>query len=146
MTLAISKPSITLEAANLALDAAQAAAQAMGTPMVIAIVDESGVQKAFRRMDGAPLLSVEIAADKAYTAVAFGLPTHAWFDFIKNDPPLLHGIVKTPRLVVFGGGYPLSVDGRVIGGIGVSGGHYEQDMKVAEAGVAAIAASVGTAE
>jgi uncharacterized protein GlcG (DUF336 family) len=145
MNLSTSKPSITLEAANLVLDAAQRAAQAMGTPMVIAIVDESGVQKAFRRMDGAPLLSVEIAADKAYTAVAFGLPTHAWFDFIKNDPPLLHGIVKTPRLVVFGGGYPLSVEGRVIGAVGVSGGHYEQDMKVAEAGVAALAASVGTA-
>jgi uncharacterized protein GlcG (DUF336 family) len=105
------------------------------------VVDESGVQKASRRMDGAPLLSVDIAGDKAYTAVAFGIPTHGWFDFIKNDPPLLHGIVKTPRLVVFGGGYPLSVDGQVIGGVGVSGGHYEQDMKVAEAGVAALAAS-----
>lgn len=141
MNLSSSKSSITLEAANLVLDAAQKAAEAMGTPMVIAIVDESGVQKAFRRMDGAPLLSVEIAADKAYTAVAFGLPTHAWFDFIKNDPPLLHGIVKTPRLVVFGGGYPLNVGGAVVGAVGVSGGHYEQDMKVAEAGVAALAAA-----
>jgi uncharacterized protein GlcG (DUF336 family) len=142
MDVAVSKSSITLEAANLVLDAAQQAAETMGTPMVIAVVDESGVQKAFRRMDGAPLLSVDIAADKAYTAVAFGIPTHGWFDFIKNDPPLLHGIVKTPRLVVFGGGYPLSVDGCVIGGVGVSGGHYEQDMKVAEAGVAALAQAV----
>jgi uncharacterized protein GlcG (DUF336 family) len=145
MNLSTSKASITLEAANLVLDAAQAAAEAQGTPMVIAVVDEAGVQKAFRRMDGAPLLSVDIAADKAYTAVAFGIPTHGWFDFIKNDPPLLHGIVKTPRLVVFGGGYPLAVDGQVIGGIGVSGGHYEQDMKVAEVGVAALAASAGSA-
>ncbi len=145
MNLSTSKASITLEAANLVLDAAQKAAEAMGTPMVIAIVDKSGVQKAFRRMDGAPLLSVDIASDKAYTAVAFGLPTHAWFDFIKNDPPLLHGIVKTPRLVVFGGGYPLNVGGQVIGAIGVSGGHYEQDMKVAEAGVTALAAIAGTA-
>jgi uncharacterized protein GlcG (DUF336 family) len=145
MNLTTSKASITLEAANLVLDAAQNQAETMGTPMVIAIVDESGVQKAFRRMDGAPLLSVDIASDKAYTAVAFGIPTHAWFDFIKNDPPLLHGIVKTPRLVVFGGGYPLNVGGQVVGAIGVSGGHYEQDMKVAEAGVAALAASAGTA-
>jgi uncharacterized protein GlcG (DUF336 family) len=131
------KSSITLEAANKVLDAAQSAAEAMATPMVIAVVDESGIQKAFRRMDGAPLLSVDLAADKAYTAVAYGIPTHAWFDFIKSDPPLLHGIVKTPRLVVFGGGYPLTAEGRVVGGIGVSGGHYEQDMKVAEAGVGA---------
>jgi uncharacterized protein GlcG (DUF336 family) len=146
MPLTTSKASISLETANLVLDAAQAAAETMGTPMVIAVVDESGVQKAFRRMDGAPLLSVDIAADKAYTAVAFGIPTHGWFDFIKNDPPLLHGIVKTPRLVVFGGGYPLTVGGQVVGAIGVSGGHYEQDMKVAEAGVAALAAKAGAAE
>src|SRR5579871_4791864 len=144
MNLSTSKASITLEAANLVLDAAQKQAAAQGTPMVIAIVDESGVEKAFRRMDGAPLLSVEIARDKAYTAVAFGLPSHAWFDFIKNDPPLLHGIVKTPRLVVFGGGYPLNVGGQVIGAIGVSGGHYEQDMKVAEAGVAALSSAGST--
>jgi uncharacterized protein GlcG (DUF336 family) len=146
MNLTTSKPSITLEAANLVLDVAQRQAETMGVPMVIAIVDESGVQKAFRRMDGAPLLSVDIASDKAYTAVAFGLPSHAWFDFIKNDPPLLHGIVKTPRLVVFGGGYPLNVGGQVVGAIGVSGGHYEQDMKVAEAGVAALTGKAGTEE
>jgi hypothetical protein len=51
-------------------------------------------------MDGAALLSVEIAADKAYTAISFGIPTHAWFDFIKNDPPLLRHHQKWPRLVV----------------------------------------------
>jgi uncharacterized protein GlcG (DUF336 family) len=89
-------------------------------------------------MDGAPLLSVEIAKDKAYTAVAFGIPTHEWFKFIKDDPPLLHGIVNKPRLVVFGGGFPLRVGDGLIGGIGVSGGHYTQDMQVAEAGVSAL--------
>jgi uncharacterized protein GlcG (DUF336 family) len=107
--------------------------------MVIAVVDEGGVLKAFSRMDGAPLLSVEIAKDKAYTAVAFGIPTHEWFNFIKDDPPLLHGITKTPRLIVFGGGYPIQSEGSVIGAVGVSGGHYSQDMQVAEAGLAALA-------
>ncbi len=89
-------------------------------------------------MDGAPLLSVDLAKDKAYTAAAYGIPTHAWFDFVKNDPPLLHGIVKTPRLIVFGGGYPIEIDGAVVGGIGVSGGHYSQDQQVAEAALAAL--------
>jgi uncharacterized protein GlcG (DUF336 family) len=135
----ISKPSITAEAAQAAIRAAEAKAAEIGVPMVIAVVDESGVLKAFSRMDGAALLSVDIAKDKAYTAVAFGISTDTWFNFIKDDPPLLHGIVKTPRLIVFGGGYPLTVDGAVIGGIGVSGGHYEQDMVVAQAGVAALA-------
>jgi len=132
-----SKASICSETAQEIIRAAERKATEMGIPMVIAIVDESGVLKAFSRMDGAPLLSVEIAKDKAYTAAAYGIPTHGWFEFIKDDPPLLHGIVKTPRLVVFGGGYPIEMDG-VVGGIGVSGGHYSQDMEVAQAGLAAL--------
>jgi len=135
----LNKPSITADAAKRAIAAAEAKAVEIGAPMVIAVVDESGVLKAFSRMDGAPLLSVDIAKDKAYTAVAFGIPTHEWFNFIKDDPPLLHGITRVPRLIVFGGGYPLRADGSVIGGIGVSGGHYSQDMQVAEAGAAALA-------
>ena len=138
MTNSYTKRSITTEAATRLLDGAEAAAQAKGVQMVIAVVDEGGVLKAFRRMDGAALLSVDLAIDKAYTAVSFGMPSHGWYDFIKDDPPLLHGIVKTPRLVVFGGGFPVMDDGAVIGGIGVSGGHYSQDMEIAEAGLAAL--------
>ncbi len=138
MATFVSRPSISAEAARTAIDAAEAKAREIGVAMAIAVVDESGTLKAFSRMDGAPLLSVDIAKDKAYTAVAFGIPTDQWFDFIKNDPPLLHGITKTPRLVVFGGGYPLKAGEQVIGGIGVSGGHYTHDMTVANAGVAAV--------
>src|ERR1700750_685749 len=83
-----------------AVAAAEAKAREIETPMDIAIVDESGVLKAFSRMDGAPLLSIDLAVDKAYTAAAFGIPTSAWFDMIKDDPPLLHNMLKTPRLVV----------------------------------------------
>lgn len=138
METSVVRRSISSEAARQAIEAAEAKAREIGAAMVIAVVDESGVLKAFSRMDGAPLLSVDIARDKAYTAVAFGIPTHEWFNFIKDDAPLLHGITKTPRLIVFGGGYPLKAGGQVIGGIGVSGGHYTHDMKVAEAGVAAV--------
>ncbi len=132
------KPSITAELANEMIQAAAKKATEIGVPMVIAVVDESGILKAFQRMDGAALLSVEIAQNKAYTAVSFGMSTDAWFDFIKNDPPLNTGIVHTPRLVVFGGGYPILVEGKVIGGIGCSGGHYTQDMECAKAGLAAV--------
>ncbi len=121
------KSSITIEAAERIIKAAEAKAQEMGKQMCIAICDEDGTLKAFRRMDGAPLLSVQIAQDKAYTAISFGgLASHEWYDFIKNDPPLLHGIVKTDRLVVFGGGYPIKDDTGIIGGIGVSGAHYSE--------------------
>lgn len=140
MSNTITKKSITLEAAEKAIAAAQGEAGKIGVPMCIAVVDESGTLKAFTRQDGAALLSVEIAIDKAYTAISFGIPTHAWFDFVKNDPPLLHGITKWPRLVVFGGGYPIKLEGQVAGGIGVSGGHYTQDMQVAKAGLAALGA------
>lgn len=52
--------------------------------------------------------------------------------------PLLHGIVKTDRLIVFGGGYAIKTEAGIIGGIGVSGGHYTDDMKVAQAGLEAL--------
>ncbi|HYK85032.1 MAG TPA: heme-binding protein [Ktedonobacteraceae bacterium] len=133
------KASINAEATQRLIAAAEAKAQAMGKPMCIAVVDSDGTLKAFSRMDGAPLLSVQIAQDKAYTAISFGgLATHEWFEFIKNDAPLLHGIIKTDRLIVFGGGYPIKADGEIIGGIGVSGGHYTEDMEVAQAALAAL--------
>ncbi len=132
------KASITIEAARRLIAAAEAKSREMGLNMCIAVCDSDGTLKAFSRMDGAPLLSVQIAQDKAYTAISFGMSTDAWWDFIKNDPPLLHGIVKTDRLIVFGGGYPIKTDQGIIGGIGVSGGHYTQDMEVAKAALAAL--------
>src|SRR5919199_1930845 len=132
------KRSVTSELAHSMVEAAEQKAREMGKAFVIAIVDESGVLKAFSRMDEAPLLSVQIAQDKAYTAAGFALSTDEWHDFVKDDPPLAAGATTgIDRLVIFGGGYPVQVDGRTVGGIGVSGGHYSQDMEVARAGLAA---------
>jgi uncharacterized protein GlcG (DUF336 family) len=133
------RPSITLELAQEIVNQAIAQAAADGGAYVVCVVDESGVQKAFARMDGAPLLSVQVAQDKAYTAAGFAMSTDAWFDFIKDDEPLRVGApTGIDRLVVFGGGYPVLIDGTVIGGVGVSGGHYTQDMAIAQAGLRAI--------
>jgi len=132
------KTSVSTELARRIIATAEAKAAEIGTPMVIAICDESGVLKAFSRMDGAALLSVQIAQDKAYTAVGFGLSTDAWHGFIKDDPPLAAGAVGgIDRLVIFGGGYPIKRSDQIIGAIGVSGGHYTQDMEVAQAGLSA---------
>src|SRR5207245_10569686 len=126
------KSSITIEAAERIIHAAEAKAQEMGKPMSIAICDEDGTLKAFRRMDGAPFLSVQIAQDKAFTAISFGgMASHEWYDFINNDLPLLHVIVKTDRLVVFGVGYAIKTAAGIIGGIGVSGANYSESMEVA---------------
>ena len=137
MASTMQKQSITSEAANKVIEASEAKAAEIGVPMVTVIVDGDGNLKALSRMDGAALLSVDIAQDKAYTAIAFGMATHEWYEFIKNDPPLLHGIVHTPRLVIFGGGYPIKKGDAIVGGIGVSGGHYSQDQECAEAALAA---------
>lgn len=141
MAKTLPQVAISQEAADILIAAATTKAAELGLRVAIAIVDAGGALKAFRRMDGAPLLSTDIATNKAYTSAAYGLATHVWHDFIKEDPPLLHGIVHTPRLVVFGGGYPVEVDGAVAGAIGISGGHYSQDMQVAEAALAALAAA-----
>jgi uncharacterized protein GlcG (DUF336 family) len=134
-----SKASISTELAHRMIEAAEAKANDIGIPFVIAIVDESGVLKAFSRMDGAALLSVQVAQDKAYTAVGFGLTTDGWYDFIKDDPPLAAGATTgIDRLVVFGGGFPIDIDGSRVGAIGVSGSHWSQDMEVARAGLAVL--------
>ena len=133
------KASIGTELAHRMIAAAEAKAREIGQPMVISVCDESGVLKAYSRMDGAPLLSVQVAQDKAYTAAGFGMSTEGWHDFIKDDPPLATGATTgIDRLVIFGGGYPVQVEGRIVGGIGVSGGHYSQDMEVARAGLAPV--------
>jgi uncharacterized protein GlcG (DUF336 family) len=105
------------------IDAAERKATEMGHPFVIAVVDDSGVLKAFSRMDGAALLSVQIAQDKAYTAAGFGLSTDSWHDFIKDDAPLALGAAPgIDRLIVFGGGFPIMVVGKIALAPSVGGG------------------------
>ena len=87
--MTIIKHSIDAETAEKAITAAAKKATELKLKMCIAISDEAGDIKAFLRMDGAPKLSIDIAQNKAYTAASFSMPTHAWFDFIKDDPPLL---------------------------------------------------------
>jgi uncharacterized protein GlcG (DUF336 family) len=132
MTMSIAKRTIDELSVKRMLDAAIDMSKEMKKAMCIAITNEAGQLKAFHSMDGAPHLSI------AYTASAFGIATHTWWDFIKNDPPLLHSITHTPRLVTFGGGYPIMENGQLIGAIGVSGGHYSEDMEVARAALDAI--------
>jgi uncharacterized protein GlcG (DUF336 family) len=129
----VAASNISLALASKMLETAKVKAEELGIPFSISIVDSAGNLKAFSAMDGAPILSIDIAQNKAFSAATYRRATHEWYDRIKDDPPLLHGIVHTPRLVIFGGGYPIMVDGQVVGGIGVSGGHYSHDMQVCEA-------------
>lgn len=141
MNTTFSKQSISVALAEQLIDAAIIKATAMGKPMSIAIVDESGHLKAFRRMDKTSLASVGISQDKAYTAIAnsAGRATHEIYEQIKKNPATLVGIPHVPRYIVFGGGYPIRINGDIIGGIGVSGGTSEEDMEVAEAALQILA-------
>lgn len=136
----IESRTISYDAAQRVLDAAVAAATEMGRRMCITIADPSGLPIVAARMDGAPRLSFQIAQDKAYSVASFGgAPTHGWWDMIKDEPALVHGITHTPRLTIFGGGLPVMVDGDVVGAIGVSGGSADEDRRVAQAGADTLA-------
>ena len=117
--------------------AAHAKAAEMGVAATVAVIYESGVLKAFGRMDGAALVTVSSAQDKAFTAVGFGIPSHAWYPMIKDDPALLHGVPSSiERVVIFGGGIPLRCGGELVGGLGVGGGSHEQDREIGQNRVA----------
>jgi uncharacterized protein GlcG (DUF336 family) len=134
----LQQTSISFDGATRVLTEAMAEAGRLGVPACVAVADRAGHLVAFGRMDGAPLLSAQIAQDKAYTVSAFGLPTHQWWDLVREEPALLHGIVKTDRLIIFGGGVPLTRGGETVGAVGVSGGSSDQDHQIAAAGAAAL--------
>ena len=87
MTNVVKKYSISYELAQRMVDAAVAKARELGVSENVAILDDGGNLKAFGRMDGAPILCIEIAQNKAYTAL-FGVSTHDLFKFIQADPSL----------------------------------------------------------
>ncbi|GAB3062334.1 hypothetical protein GCM10027053_25970 [Intrasporangium mesophilum] len=131
---------MTYAGARATLDAALDRAAALEVPVNVAVTDPAGALLAFARMDGAALLSAGIAQDKAWTVAAFnGVATHDFFTLIEHEPALREGIVHRDRLVVFGGGVPVTVDGVLVGAVGVSGGTAEQDREIAEAGATALA-------
>jgi uncharacterized protein GlcG (DUF336 family) len=142
MTNVIKKHSISAELAQRMVDAAVAKARELGVTENVAILDDGGNLKAFRRMDGAPILSIEMAQNKAYTAL-FGVSTQDFFNLIQGDPSLLAGIPTLARVAAWGGGFPIKVNGEVVGAIGLSGAPAVQnDVDCARAALALISDAV----
>src|ERR1700704_3257357 len=138
----VTKHSISSELAQKMIDQAVAKARQMGVAENVAILDDGGNLKAFSRMDGAPILSIEIAQNKAYTAL-FGVPTQEFFNFIQGDPSLLAGIPTLARVAAWGGGFPINVDGEMVGAIGLSGAPTVQnDIDCARAALALVSDSM----
>ena len=126
------KISVSHELARKMIEASMDKAKEIGLAISVCIVDESGILKAFGRMDNAPLISVDGARKKAVTAVGFGIPTgESWHNFIKDDPILAEGVHNFTDFLLLGGGFPIMANGRLVGAIGISGGHYKQDEECA---------------
>lgn len=117
--------------------AARVKAEEMGVPIVFSVVDAGGNLTYFERMEDSLLASMDISVNKAYTANALKMSTDKVTDLAKEDGALF-GIQFTNegRIVTFGGGYPLIVEGKVVGGIGVSGGTADQDIAIAQSALA----------
>jgi uncharacterized protein GlcG (DUF336 family) len=107
---AVTRLSISDSAAQQVIETAIREAQRLGVAAVVAVVDESGVLKAFHRMDGSLLSMVQVAQDKAFSSAATRLPTGMWFEATRQ----------------------------VIGAVGVSAGTLEQDEQIAQTAAAAV--------
>jgi len=130
---------ITLAQAKAAIDAAFAKAQQLGTKMNIAVVDAGANLKAFLRMDGAWLGSIDISIRKARTARFFDMPTGEIGKLSQPGGSLFAIEHCNGGLITFPGGVPIvTAAGEIIGAIGVSGSTVENDHAVASAGAAAV--------
>jgi len=138
MKISVPREAISSAAASAAVAAGVAHGLSLGKAVVAAVVDTGGDLMACVRADGAFAASVGIARDKAYTAAVFGTATDDLGAALSGSPLLREGIALRPGVVLFGGGFPIVSEGRVIGGVGVSGGSEDDDRACARAALAAL--------
>jgi glc operon protein GlcG len=128
---------ISLEQAKKIMAGAEAEAKKNSWNVVISIVDSGGQLVAAHRLDGTQFGSVEVAREKAYSAVAFRRPTKAFQDAVGQGGENLR-ILRLSGASPLEGGIPIVVDGKIIGAIGVSGVTSAQDAQIAKAGIDAL--------
>jgi glc operon protein GlcG len=130
---------LTLDLARRCLDAAESAAREQDVALTFAVVDAAGHLLALHRMDGAPWITPEVAIGKAWTAAAYGVPSGAQGEKMRDLP-----VFSTAVTVVTGGrftpqigGLPIVVDGTVVGAMGASGASGAEDEAAVRAGLEA---------
>ena len=130
------RPTMLAELSRRVTDAAVAEAAARAVAVTVVTVDESGVLKELRRMDGAPLISVQTAVSKAYAAAAIGMPPDEFYAAIESDGAAVASFATRPGLALIGGGMPVVADGQVAGAVGVAGAMTAaEDRQIAEAAI-----------
>ena len=115
--LSLPARSISRTAAAALIEAVRTAADEIGFAVATAVTDAGGHLKAFDRTDEAPFLAAEVAVDKAWTAVSFGIAAHVWNAYLTDHH--LSPLGTHPRLMAVGGGYPIVENGQVIGGLDI---------------------------
>ena len=133
---------LTLALAEQFLEAAKAEAIKQGWAMSFAVVDATGRQVALIRMDGARWMTTRVAQAKAFTAATFRRPSAAVEELAEQRPDLFQSLtqlIDEPMLLA-GGGLPIIVEGKLLGGVGASGGTEAEDIDCAQAGLDAIGA------
>lgn len=128
---------VSLDQARKATAAAEAEAKKIGIPMAIAVVDNAGQLVHFVRQENTQTGSILVAQDKAVSSAMFRRPTKAFQDAVAGGGAGLRALGLRNANVVEGG-FPLAIEGKIIGGIGVSGGTVDQDAAVAKVGVEAL--------
>ena len=130
------RPTMSAELSRQVIDAVVAEAAAVAVAVTAVTVDESGVLKELRRMDGAPLISVQTAVSKAYAAAAIGMPPDEFYAAIESDGAAVASFATRPGLALIGGGMPVVADGQVAGTVGVAGAMTAaEDRRIAEAAI-----------
>ena len=129
---------ITLQLAKQLMEIIEKRAEAVGLKAVIALCNAHGNPIAVHCMDDAFLVSYDVATKKAYTSVAVKMSTME-LSKIAQPGQTFYGVDKLDggKIIIFGGGIPLKVDGKLVGGLGISGGTGEQDHDLALFGEAA---------
>ena len=128
------RPTLSDAMARSMVDTAITEARSMDVPVTVVILDESGVLKHVARMDGAPLVSVQTAVNKAYAAAAIEMPTDEFFAAIESDAAAVASFATRPGLALIAGGLPLLVEGQIAGAVGVAGAMTgAEDRRIAEA-------------
>lgn len=136
--LKIQRPQLSLSGALKVVQAGMAAANQHGAPMSICVVDPSGLPIASVRMDGAPMLALDVAGKKAWTSAQTGAPSGEVIHFISGDAGAHLSMPHVSQFSVVAGGLPIVIDGERLGALGVSGGTPELDLAVAQAALAAV--------
>jgi uncharacterized protein GlcG (DUF336 family) len=123
--------------------AAEQKSREIGVDMDIAITDDSGSLLMFHRMDNARITSIDVAISKAFTAAAARRSTRSYGEVSQSGGPAfgIH-VSNQGRFMIVAGGLPIFVDEQIVGGVGCSSGHPDQDEEVAQAGIDALLAEL----